>query len=413
MKISVVLCKRLSICIFALGVSVSAQTWTTRAPIPTPRWYPASVLLEGKIYVIGGQDSTYPYQSLTTMEVYDPVQDTWETKAPMNADRWGLAAAVVNGKIYAIGGRTGSASQGHAASNAVEEYDPQTNVWTSKTAMPTARGYCGCGVYHDTVFVFGGRLVNAVRAVEKYFPSTDSWSADPQMPYGRYTFATARVDTLFYLIGGWSDNTVQAYNLNTRTWSYLTPMPTSRGGSGVGTIGGFIYVAGGRGGVGDEFERYDTYTDAWITLTPMPTPREGLTACIVENELYAITGSVPISQGGLPYYGENEKASDLTAVRESNNHGVGLLKLGVRPNPGRGRIVITYARHESTDTELLIYDCTGRQITKLEIEQQAADGHTTEWTCRDDQGQEVPTGVYFVHLEAENRSEIVKVLITR
>jgi hypothetical protein len=413
MNISVYCCKKLSIICAISVVWVSAQTWTSKTPIPTPRWYPASVLLDGKIYVIGGQDSTYPYQSLNIVEIYDLVQDTWQARAPMNIDRWGLAAAVVNGKIYAIGGRTGSASQGHAASNAVEEYDPQTNAWISKTAMPTPRGYCGWGVYYDTVFVFGGRLVNAVSAVEKYYPADDSWSADPHMPYGRYTFATARVDTLFYLIGGWSNNTVQAYNLNTRTWSYLTPMPTSRGGSGVGTIGGFIYVVGGRGGVGDEFERYDTSADSWTTLTPMPTAREGLTASVVENELYAITGSVPISQGGLPYYGENEKASDLTAIAEPIIDEWKACQLNVYPNPCRGRVTITCVVPPPCNAELSILDSSGRIIKKLYLDQQTAENKMVDWTCRDDEKRVVPAGVYFVNLRCRDYNRIRKFLITQ
>ncbi len=413
MRIFVYSCKTSLLCLCILGATVGAQTWTSHAPTPTPRWYPGSALLNGKIYVIGGQDSTYPYQSLNTVEVYDPAQNIWETKAPMNVDRWGLAVAVVNDKIYAIGGRTGSASQGHSASDVVEEYDVQTNTWTSKAIMPTARGYCGCGVYHDTIFVFGGRLVSAVAAVEKYYPADDSWTAEPPMPYGRYTFATARVDTHFYLIGGWNVNTVQAYNLKTRTWHLMTPMPTPRGGSGAGTLEGYIYIVGGRGGLGDEFERYDTFTDSWSTLTPMPTAREGLTACVAGSELYAITGSAPISQGGLPYYGQNEKASDLTRVHESDKTGIKILQLHTKPNPGRGRIVITYTIPHPGEAELRIYDCTGRQVTKLATERQFTDVQITEWACCDDRGNVVPPGVYFVYLKAGELNDMSKVLIAR
>jgi hypothetical protein len=413
MNCSVYFCRGFCIALVTLIAPSTAQTWTSHAPIPTPRWYPASVLFDGKIYVIGGQDSTYPYQSLNTVEVYDLLQDTWETRTAMLMDRWGLMTAVVGGRIYAIGGRTGSASQGHTASNAVEEYNPVANTWASKTVMPTARGYGGCGVYHDTIFVFGGRLVSAVRAVEKYYPADDSWSADPHMPWARYTFSTGVVEGKFYLIGGWSDNTVQEYDLNTRTWAVKTSMPTARGGSGYDVIDGLIYVVGGRGGVGNEFECYDALTDSWTSLVPMPTPREGLIAGGVANNLYAITGSVPISQGGLPYYGENEKASNLTAVYESTKNGVHLPLLNAAPNPGRECVIISCALIDSSDPQLTIYDSSGRIIKQLHAKLQNADKLVFEWRCRDEQGEPVPTGVYFVQLVSGEHSETRKLLITK
>jgi N-acetylneuraminic acid mutarotase len=405
--------RKVFILVIAQIALIAAQTWTSHTPIPTPRWYPASVLLDGKIYVIGGQDSTYPYQSLNTVEVYDPVQDTWDSRAPMLTDRWGLMAAAVGGKIYAIGGRTGSASQGHTASNSVEEYDRLTDMWTSKTVMPTARGYGGCGVYHDTIFVFGGRLISAVGAVEKYYPPSDAWSADPQMPWGRYTFGIGLVDSKFYLIGGWGDNTVQEYDLNTRIWTTKTSMPTSRGGSGYDVIDGLIYVVGGRGGVGEEFECYDAAADSWTTLEPMPTAREGLVACGVGGDLYAITGSVPINQGGLPYLGENEKASGLTSVQESVDNRACWPIITITPNPGRERIFITYTMPQPDDAELAIFDCTGRQIKQLNAARQEADKQVFEWTCRDDQDRVVPAGVYFMQLKSGNYRKTSKVLITR
>jgi hypothetical protein len=70
----------ITVIIITASVSLSGQTWCQRAPIPTPRWYPASAVLEGWIYVLGGQDSIPPYSSTGIVEAYDPATDTWETK---------------------------------------------------------------------------------------------------------------------------------------------------------------------------------------------------------------------------------------------------------------------------------------------------------------------------------------------
>jgi hypothetical protein len=79
-------------------------------------------------------------------------ENSWTSKAPMKVARSGIGVAVVNGKIYAIGGSTASGSLpgvnggavlgyqdlgGHVGTN--EEYDPETDTWTTKKSMPTPR----------------------------------------------------------------------------------------------------------------------------------------------------------------------------------------------------------------------------------------------------------------------------------
>ena len=293
---------------------VFPQTWTQRAPIPTERWNPTSVVLDGSIYVIGGQKGISPYEALSTVEVYDPTSNTWEAKEPMPTPRWGVVAAVVDERIYAIGGRGGSFEGGHYALDVVEEYDPNTDTWISKTSMPTSRGWAGGAVIDDTIFVFGGRGIDTEETVvEKYHPATDSWTAEQPMPKLQGTsFMTAPFNNKVYFFGGWGSNLVQEYDPASKMWTTKNPMPTPRGGSGIGTVHDRIYIVGGRGGNSNELESYDPVHDRWTSWTPMPTRREGLTAAVAQNKLYAITGSVPLAEGGIPYVNTNEEVSDLT-----------------------------------------------------------------------------------------------------
>jgi len=83
---------------------------------------------------VGGYNGGSPYAN---NEEYDPATNTWTAKAAMPTARSGLAAAAPgNGKLYAVGGWNGSS---RFATN--EEYNPVTNTWTVKAAMPTARSY--------------------------------------------------------------------------------------------------------------------------------------------------------------------------------------------------------------------------------------------------------------------------------
>src|SRR5258705_331796 len=54
-------------------------SWTAKKPLPTPRAYLGAVVLQGKIWAVGG----YSGSNLANLDVYDPVTDTWSAKAPM------------------------------------------------------------------------------------------------------------------------------------------------------------------------------------------------------------------------------------------------------------------------------------------------------------------------------------------
>ena len=72
--------------------------------MPTPRFNFGTCVVDGKVFVIGGDVDKYGDISIPTVEMYDPATDTWERKADMPTARAGVSTVVVDGKIYAIGG---------------------------------------------------------------------------------------------------------------------------------------------------------------------------------------------------------------------------------------------------------------------------------------------------------------------
>jgi N-acetylneuraminic acid mutarotase len=138
-----------------------ANTWTTKAPMPTPRSHLAVGVVNGLLYAVGGdsvlgigfEQSKYT----TAVEAYDPVANSWTTKAPMPTPRGDFAVGVVNGVLYAVGGfryAVGGASYGYLAT--VEAYDPVTNSWTRKGPMLTSRTDLGVGVVNGVLYAVGG-----------------------------------------------------------------------------------------------------------------------------------------------------------------------------------------------------------------------------------------------------------------
>ena len=178
------------------------STWTKRANIPTARNSAASCELNGKIYVIGGNQDLY--SSLNTMEVYDPVTDTWDTtKAPMPTPRTEMCVAAVNGKIYAIGGAPYHYGK---PVGMVAEYDPLTDTWdTTKAAMPTPREVSSWGVFNNKIYIAGGNSTltyTLSKKLEIYDPATDTWTTGADMLAGRYAAKGTFLNDTLYVIGG-------------------------------------------------------------------------------------------------------------------------------------------------------------------------------------------------------------------
>jgi hypothetical protein len=63
---------------------------------------------------------------LTTHEAYDPTTDTWSARPAMPTARTGLVAGVANGTLYAIGGLVSAAGPVPTATN--EAYSPRRQV---------------------------------------------------------------------------------------------------------------------------------------------------------------------------------------------------------------------------------------------------------------------------------------------
>jgi hypothetical protein len=77
-------------------------------------------VVNGKIYAMGGSSPMPALAPLSTVQEYNPVTDTWTNKAAMPTARSGLSTSAVNGKIYAIGGLANPTAMALAT---VEEYD--------------------------------------------------------------------------------------------------------------------------------------------------------------------------------------------------------------------------------------------------------------------------------------------------
>jgi N-acetylneuraminic acid mutarotase len=291
-----------------LGLNLSeaqaqlSSLWSSGKSMPEPRTEFSAVLLDNKIYVIGGSGE----KGITkTVYVYDPRTDQWATVAPLPEARDHMGASSYDGKLYVVGGFNGN----DIPTDQLLIYDPDRDEWQEGKPMPRALGALAAQFINGTLYAVGGvdSSHQVVSTNQAYDPDTDTWTERQPMPTARHHFASAVVDGKLYVIGGrilgnggpkpvnealTNINSNEAYDPKQNTWTILSPMPTKRSGLAGAPVNSEIYVFGGESlnGTFNNNERYDVRNNIWTKDSPMPTSRLGLDAVSFDNKIYVFGG---------------------------------------------------------------------------------------------------------------------------
>jgi N-acetylneuraminic acid mutarotase len=294
-----------------VSTSYAQSPWTQKTDMSTERWAHSSIAMDGKIYVVGGQDSIKTKNGLiafNTMGVYDPILDSWEVKANLNTGRANFATCALNGKILAVGG---SRTFYYSPLKSIEEYDPVSDVWTHKTDMPRPRIGPTASLVNDKIYIIGGGDGNYETIAENdaYYTLTKTWSTIADIPTPRINPQAVVLNGKIYVIGGVTGasdgekslTTVEEYDPVTDTWTQKAGMKFKRKYFGACAINGKIYVFGGAMGscAGElsSVEVYDPITDTWIEGTDMPTSIGCLSVAQVNGKAYITGGGYMPVQG--------------------------------------------------------------------------------------------------------------------
>jgi N-acetylneuraminic acid mutarotase len=230
------------------------NTWTQGANMPTARAGAQAVLLDSNhIAVLGGGTGCHFTQTCTIynkVEIYTPSTNTWSTAAPMLTPRYRFAAVGGGGHLYAIGGWDGT-----QALSTTEVYSETTNSWSYFTSLPQAEEAPGAAVAHGTLVVMGGYdgQANSTYYNNVWFYTASGWSSGAPMPTARQGLGAATgPDGRIYAIGGYNSSsyvsTVEAYSITTNSWSSTTSLPAPTCCmAAVAVPAGQIYAIGGAG----------------------------------------------------------------------------------------------------------------------------------------------------------------------
>jgi len=246
----------------------------------------------------------------------------WSAHAPMPAPTRGHASAVYQNKIYVFGGSTPDDYENEydiepvgTAFTGVYEYDPTTNQWTQKQAMPVGLYDLKAHTVGNKIYVFGGYGDGGfINSVMEFDPVNNQWAMKTPMPTYRYIFMSEEINGKVYVLGGqgtiddgpWESGKaweykshVEIYDTATDTWSTGTSAPTIIASGASCSINDDIYVMGGYTGSSSESYTYvyDTNNDVWTARSPASVARDGHACVSIGNNFYLMGGRN--SQGTL------------------------------------------------------------------------------------------------------------------
>lgn len=145
--------------------------WTSLADMKRARALPSVGVIGGKIYAVGGQDANHV--AINTVEDYDIATGMWtlhrSDASLMPHPRLNPGAAVLDGKIYVVGGEKQDFS---GPISTVDVYDPSTDSWTVETPMPSVRRLLGAAVVKNVLYAVGGEAPTATVGQQMIFQIT-------------------------------------------------------------------------------------------------------------------------------------------------------------------------------------------------------------------------------------------------
>jgi len=143
----------------------------TVASLPVPVRYPAVAVLDGMIYVIGGETVGGPANGEATRDIQlvDPLTGSARVVASMPQPLEAAAAFAVAGHLYVAGGNTAPSASETDTSSAIWAFNPLTRKVLRAGTLRVAVSNAGFAVIGTTAWLIGGETDGVVSAAVQMF----------------------------------------------------------------------------------------------------------------------------------------------------------------------------------------------------------------------------------------------------
>jgi hypothetical protein len=157
----------------------------------------------------------------------------------------------------------------------------------------------GVAVSENMIYAVGGETVEGVTGVvERFDPPTNVWEALTEKPTPVTDVSAASIGGRIYVPGGRLENgqvtnILEIYDPSTDRWTAGQNVPLPRSEYALVAFEGRLFLIGGWNGttyVASVFE-YDLDQDVWLERTPMPTARGRAGAAIAGGRIFVLGGT--------------------------------------------------------------------------------------------------------------------------
>ena len=268
----------------------SRSEWVYTTPMQETRKNASAAALDGKIYVLGGENAT---GSLKTFAVYDTEKKTWESLPEYPGTESGICRAAVfayNNEIYVIGGQTDTGVTAKLLKS-VYAYNTETRQWQKKADLAEGRTNLAYACSKDKIYVCS--KAGTTDQAEIYDIKTDTWET-AVLPDTSAVIAAASVDNRVFVLKEDGEKMFwQEYLPEDNLFEDVGTVCPFAASDIYGTpvvISGKIYMA--KTEETKEVLVYDAYSDEWSRISDMNLTKKDSMLAASGNDIYSIGGEL-------------------------------------------------------------------------------------------------------------------------
>lgn len=192
-------------------LDILKSQWKSLPPMQYPRSSHGIAALNGLIFVAGGESDSLIYDNV---EIYDRLDNQWTRGCNLRQARSCFGMCSLDNYLYALGGWIGN-----AAGNGIERFNSKTNEWQIYDKLVGARYAMGVLAHEGLIYIIGGfdEHNNAIRTLESYNPVTKEFQKLASMNEKRGYFGCTVLHNQIYVAGGMDGKntlrSVERYNI--------------------------------------------------------------------------------------------------------------------------------------------------------------------------------------------------------
>lgn len=272
----------------------SQSEWVYAAPMQEGRKNSSVTTLDGKIYVLGGENAS---GSLNTFAVYDTEKKTWESLPEYPGTESGICKAATfaySNEIYVIGGQTDTSAAAKLL-NGVYAYNTETKQWQKKADMAEGRTNLAAAVSNaagtDQLYVWS--RAGSTDKADIYDIKAGTWET-AVLPDTSAVIDAASVDNRVFVLKEDGEKMFwQEYLPEDNAFEEAgtaCPFAASDKYKASAVIRGKIYMV--KEAETKEVLVYDAYTDEWSQVSAMNLTKKESALAAAGGDLYSIGGEM-------------------------------------------------------------------------------------------------------------------------